>query len=66
VYRSPLSDTPTSSRVPLSGGAGTGAGGTAVFGGDAGTGALVGSAVGAAAGALTDSNDIDLGDPTWR
>ncbi len=47
-------------------GAGTGAAGTAVFGGDPVTGALLGGAVGAAAGALTDSNDIDLGDPIWR
>lgn len=47
-------------------GAGTGAAGTAVLGGDPVTGALIGGAVGAATGALTDSRDIDLGDPIWR
>ncbi len=47
-------------------GAGTGAAGTALLGGNPVTGALVGGAVGAATGALTDSGDIDLGDPIWR
>lgn len=47
-------------------GAGAGAVGTAVLGGDPLTGALVGGAVGAAAGGLTDQDDIDLGRPVWR
>jgi hypothetical protein len=29
-------------------------------------GAVIGGAVGAATGALTDENDIDLGEPIWR
>lgn len=29
-------------------------------------GAVIGGAVGAGAGALTDENQIDLGDPAWR
>lgn len=50
-------------------GAGLGAAGGAVGGallGDPGTGALLGGAVGGAAGALTDKDDIDLGDPIWE
>ena len=41
-------------------GAGAGAGGAAIFGGNPITGALVGGAAGAAAGALTDCEDINL------
>lgn len=50
-------------------GAGIGAGAGAVGGalmGDPMTGALIGGAAGGATGALTDSGDIDLGDPIWR
>ena len=47
-------------------GAGAGALGSAVLGGNAATGALVGGAVGAGTGALTNSNQIDLGRPVWR
>jgi osmotically inducible lipoprotein OsmB len=45
-------------------GAGAGAVGGALLGSPL-TGALVGGAVGAGTGALTDKNDIDLGDPIW-
>jgi osmotically inducible lipoprotein OsmB len=45
-------------------GAGAGAlGGWAV--GAPGTGAVVGGAAGGATGALTDEDDVDLGDPVW-
>lgn len=45
-------------------GAGAGAlGGWAV--GAPATGALIGGAAGGAAGAFTDEDDIDLGDPIW-
>lgn len=37
----------------------------AVTGGSAARGALLGGAAGAATGALTDENDLDLGDPVW-
>lgn len=47
-------------------GAGAGAVGGAVLGGSPLAGAAIGGAVGAAAGALTDSGDIDLGRPIWR
>lgn len=47
-------------------GAGTGAVGSAVLGGDPVTGAVIGGAVGAAAGGLTDQDDLDLGRPVWR
>jgi len=51
-------------------GAGIGAGTGAVIGAVTGmgpaTGAVVGGAVGAAAGALTDKDQIDLGEPIWR
>ena len=46
-------------------GAGAGAATGAVIGGGAVEGAVVGGALGAAAGALTDEDDIDLGDPVW-
>jgi len=47
-------------------GAGVGAVGSAVLGGNPVTGALVGGAVGAATGGLTKKKDIDLGKPVWR
>lgn len=47
-------------------GAGTGAVGAALTGGSTVGGALLGGAAGAAAGALTDEDDIDLGEPVWR
>ena len=47
-------------------GAGAGALGSAVLGGNPVTGAVVGGAVGAATGALTDKDDVDLGKPAWR
>ena len=47
-------------------GAGTGAIGSAILGGDPVTGAIVGGAIGAAAGGLTDQDDINLGRPIWR
>lgn len=47
-------------------GAGAGAVGSAVMGGDPVTGAIVGGAVGAAAGGLTKKKDIDLGKPIWK
>lgn len=47
-------------------GAGAGAVGSAVLGGNPLTGAAIGGAVGAAGGALTDEDDIDLGEPVWR
>ncbi len=47
-------------------GAGVGAGAAGVTGGNIGTGALLGGAAGAAAGALTDEDDIYLGEPIWR
>jgi hypothetical protein len=43
-------------------GAGVGAAGAAVTGGDPLTGAVLGGAAGAAAGGLTDEEDVDLGD----
>ncbi len=52
----------------LSGGALGAAGGAAlgaVTGGSVAGGALLGGAGGAAAGALTDKDDVDLGDPAW-
>lgn len=51
----------------LSGGA-IGAGAGALGGWAVGapvTGAIVGGAAGAATGAVTDEDDIDLGDPVW-
>lgn len=47
-------------------GAGAGAAGGALLGGSPATGALLGGAAGGAAGALTDKDDIDLGDPFWE
>lgn len=47
-------------------GAGVGAAGSAVTGGNPLTGAVVGGAVGAAAGALTKKQDVDLGKPIWK
>ncbi len=47
-------------------GAGVGALGSAVTGGNPLTGAVVGGAVGAAAGGLTKEQDVDLGKPVWR
>lgn len=47
-------------------GAGIGAAGSAITGGDPLTGAVIGGAVGAAGGALTDEDDLNLGKPVWR
>lgn len=47
-------------------GAGAGAVGSAVMGGNPVTGAVVGGAVGAATGGLTKKKDVDLGKPVWR
>ncbi len=47
-------------------GAGVGAVGSSLVGGSAVGGALVGGAVGAGTGALTNSNDVNLGKPAWR
>lgn len=48
-------------------GAGTGAAVGAIFGGvGAIPGALIGAAVGGAGGAVTDKEDVNLGDPIWR
>lgn len=46
-------------------GAAAGGVGSSVIGGDPVTGAVLGGAAGAAAGAFTDKDDIDLGDPVW-
>lgn len=59
----------TKSDRALSGGAlgaGVGAVGSSVLGGDPVTGAVVGGIVGAGTGAVTDKEDIDLGKPAWR
>jgi len=47
-------------------GAGLGAGTAAVTGGNILGGAAIGGAAGAAGGALTDRNDLDLGEPVWK
>jgi hypothetical protein len=47
-------------------GAGVGALGSTIFGGDPVKGAVVGGAVGAATGALTNEKDVNLGRPAWR
>jgi osmotically inducible lipoprotein OsmB len=47
-------------------GAGVGALGSAVTGGNPVTGAVVGGAVGAAAGGLTKKEDVNLGKPAWK
>jgi hypothetical protein len=46
-------------------GAGAGAATGALIGGGALEGAVIGGALGAAGGALTDEDDVDLGDPVW-
>lgn len=58
----------TGDRALSGGGIGAGAGalGSAVVGGNPVTGAVVGGAVGAAAGGLTDSDDVNLGRPLWH
>lgn len=43
-------------------GAAAGAGGSAILDGDPATGAIIGGVVGGAVGALTDRDDIDIGD----
>lgn len=47
-------------------GAGVGAGTAAVTGGNVLGGAAIGGAGGAAAGALTDEEDLNLGQPVWN
>lgn len=50
-------------------GAGIGAGAGAVGGaivGAPGTGAVLGGVAGGATGAMTDKDDIDIGDPIWK
>jgi osmotically inducible lipoprotein OsmB len=47
-------------------GAGVGAAGSAVTGGNPVTGAAIGAGVGAAAGALTDEDDVNFGKPAWK
>lgn len=47
-------------------GAAAGTVGSALVGGSLVGGALLGGAAGAAAGALTDEDDVDLGDPLWN
>lgn len=46
-------------------GAGVGAAGSAATGGNVLGGAVLGGAAGGAAGAVTDEDDIDLGEPVW-
>ena len=40
--------------------------GSAMTGGNVGTGALIGGGLGAAAGGLTNSHQMNLGRPAWR
>lgn len=47
-------------------GAAGGAAAGALTGGSAATGAVLGGAAGAATGAMTDKEDLDLGDPAWE
>lgn len=47
-------------------GAGAGAVGTALTGGNPAAGAVIGGAAGAAAGAFIDDDDLDLGKPAWK
>lgn len=47
-------------------GAGVGAGGAALTGGNVVGGTILGGAAGAAIGALTDEEDVDLGEPIWE
>jgi hypothetical protein len=56
----------TSDRALSGGGIGAGVGlvGGALLGAPV-EGALIGGAVGAGTGALTDKDDIDLGEPVW-
>ena len=59
----------TKSDRALSGGAigaGAGAVGGALVGGNPVAGAVIGGVGGAAAGALTSPNDVNLGKPVWR
>ncbi|MGP1394741.1 MAG: hypothetical protein ACTS3R_04460 [Inquilinaceae bacterium] len=46
-------------------GAGVGAAAGALTGGSVVGGAVLGGAIGAGAGALTDEDDVNLGDPAW-
>jgi osmotically inducible lipoprotein OsmB len=66
VCSEPWRSTPLERGVSGAGiGAAAGAIGGAVVGAP-GTGAAVGAAVGGAAGALTEPEDVDLGDPVWK
>lgn len=59
----------TRSERALSGaglGAAGGAAASGITGGNIGTGALLGGAAGGALGALTEPEDIDLGEPIWK
>lgn len=59
----------TSTERALSGGAigaGVGAAGSSIVGGNPWGGAAIGGAVGAATGYLTDEEDINLGDVNWN
>ena len=47
-------------------GAAAGAGASGLTGGSMLGGALLGGAAGAATGALTDEEDVDLGEPVWK
>lgn len=58
----------TSERMISGGGIGAGAGAVtgAVTGGSPVGGALIGGALGAAAGGLTNSSQLNLGQPLWK
>jgi hypothetical protein len=58
----------TQERALSGGGLGAAAGGAlgAVTGGGVVEGALLGGAAGAAGGALTDEEDVNLGEPIWK
>ncbi len=58
----------TSDRAISGGGIGAGVGalGGLLLGGDPVTGAVIGGAVGAGAGAVTDKDQVNLGKPVWR
>ena len=60
--------TSTGERALSGGGIGAAAGvaGAALTGGSLGAGAVIGGAAGAATGALTDADDIYLGEPAWE
>jgi osmotically inducible lipoprotein OsmB len=47
-------------------GAGVGAAGAAITGGNPLTGAVIGGVVGGAGGAVTKSRDVNLGKPIWK